>query len=113
MSNPVEVHGVEDVPLPMHQAWINSLSTPVENRPFAGLLCHGHCTTTVCGTCLGSEEPRDGKPLSEDHIQMTHSVLYGRLFLAEGYLTCNPIVDDTHTNFDVVSEGEEERRALR
>ena len=106
MNNPGEVYGVEDVPMSLQQAWINSPSTAPQNRPIAGRLWHGHCATTVCGSCLGSEEAQDGRDKAAlDHVQVTYSVLYGRLFLAEGYLNCNPIVDVA--NFDVVSEGEE------
>lgn len=105
MRNPIEVYGVEDVPLPMQQAWINSPSTAAEHRSIAGRLWHGHCPSTVCGSCLGEETPQDGREKSKDHIQVTYSVLYGRLFLAQGYLSCNPLIDAS--NFDVVSEREE------
>jgi len=43
----------------------------------------------------------DGK----DQIRVEYSVMFGRLFLAEGYLSCNPILNSA--TFDVKAEREE------
>jgi len=103
LSNPEYVYGVEDAELNMQAAWITAAgdATAGPSPAVAGRLWHGKCPSTVCGSCLGSEEAEPGQQYAfQQQIRITYSVQYGRLFLAEGYLNCNLVVDDAAFNFD-------------
>ena len=104
IKNPGEVYGVEDQPLNMQQAWINS--TAVNEKGIAGRLWHGQCDLGVCGTCDNPTAEDGTEKAADNPVTIEYSVLYGRLFLSEGYLSCNPIVDSA--NFEVISDKQQE-----
>ena len=113
LENPGQVYSAEDVQVNMQQAWISSQSTAPERKHFAGRLWHGDCpgSAGTCGSCLGHEIPKDGRIIDGlDQIEVEYSVMYGRLFLAEGYLSCNPILN--RATFDVMTESEEKSFVL-
>ncbi len=108
LENPGQVYSAEDVQVNLQQAWINSPSMKPERKHIVGRLWHGDCpgTARICGSCIGQEIPMNGNNFDgKDQIRVEYSVMFGRLFLAEGYLSCNPILNSA--TFDVKAEREE------
>jgi hypothetical protein len=92
----------EDVWIPMQKAWRNVPGQTEDDRRLAGMLWHGECVSTVCGTCKGTEKARDGTvKAGNNDILIEYSVKYGRLFLRPGYLTACPGATFDSTDFDI------------
>ena len=75
LKNPGYVYGVEDEELNMQSAWMQS-AVSAADRMVAGKLWHGECPSTVCGTCLGTEEAIAGQDFAQSqHIRVEYSCL--------------------------------------